>query len=307
MTRALPLIVAPSVGEALEAGAPVVALEATLVSHGFPVGRGAAVAAEAAVAIEAAGATPATIGLIDGAIRVGLDQSELERFSASPDARKVSARDIASCLARGELGATTVGATLAICRLAGLRAFATGGIGGVHRGYAERPDISSDLRALAGTQTLVVCSGVKSLLDVIATHELLESLGVPVLGWQTNTLPLFYSRDGGPPLEQVDTAAQVAAIVTRHWALGGHGLVVARPPDPEIPGAQVEGLFDQALRAAERAGISGGALTPFVLSQTHEASERRSLDVNHRLIVDNAALAATIAGALGDTQEEESQ
>ena len=305
MTLDSRLRVAPEVANALERGLAVVALETTLVAHGFPPGRGSAVALEAEAAVRSGGAIPASVGLIDGTIRVGLDQDELEMFSARPDTRKVGARDVASCLVSSELGATTVGATLSVCRLAGLSTFATGGLGGVHRGYAERPDISSDLLQLARTATLVVCSGVKSLLDVAATHEALESLSVPVLGWQTDTLPLFYSRDGGPSLERIGSLEQLASIARTHWALGGHGLVLARAPEPQIAHAEVTGLWHAALAAAEQAGVRGGAVTPFVLAHAHEASGGRTLEVNHRLIVDNAALAARAAVALAATETEE--
>lgn len=298
MTHDAALSIAPEVSAALAEGSASVALETTLVSHGFPAGRGALVATEAEAAVRAADAVPATIGILDGAIRIGLSPDELRVFSARPDARKVGARDLASSVASGELGATTVGATLAVCRLAGLQVFATGGIGGVHRGYAERPDVSSDLAQLARTPAVVVCSGVKSMLDVVATHEALESLSVPVLGWRTETLPLFYSRSDGPPVERVDTVEQIARLAQAHWALGGDALVVARPPDPEIPASAVAELFASALEAASAAGIHGGAVTPFVLAHAHEASEGLTLDVNHRLIVDNAALAAQIAAAL---------
>ena len=290
--------IAPEVAAALSADEPTVALETTLVSHGFPAGRGARVAEEAEKAIRERSATPATIGVVDGAIRVGLAEREIATFSTRPDARKLGARDLAACVVSGELGATTVGATLAVCRQAEIRVFATGGIGGVHRGYAERPDISSDLGQLARTQALVVCSGVKSLLDVEATHEALESLSVPVLGWKTATLPLFYSREGGPAVERIESAQRVAEIAQTHWQLGGQGLLLVRPPEPEIPAPEIELLFEAALADARREGVRGGAVTPFVLAHAHAASEGRTLEVNHRLIVDNAALAAEVAAEL---------
>ena len=302
MSATPPLRLNPEVADALDQDAPVVALETTLVSHGFPLGRGAEVALEAESVIRAGGAIPATVGLIDGEIRVGLDPTELEMFSARPETRKVGARDLASCLVSGEPGATTVGATLAVCELVGLRVFATGGLGGIHRGYAERPDISSDLMQLAHTRTLVVSSGVKSLLDVAATHEALESLAVPVLGWRTGSLPLFYSRDGGPPVERIDTVEQVASLSAAHWSLRGQALLLTRPPEPEIPTGEMTRLFDAALAEAKREGVMGGAVTPFVLAYAHEASDGLTLDVNHRLIVDNAALAAATSVALANTK-----
>ena len=301
------LTISAEVSAALAGGRPTVALETTLVSHGFPPGRGAQVALEAEAAVRAGQAVPASVGVLESTIRVGLSEEELARFSARPETRKLGSRDLALCLAAGEMGATTVGATLAVCGLAEISVFATGGIGGVHRGYTERPDVSSDLAQLARTQAVVVCSGVKSLLDVDATHEALESLGIPVLGWRADTLPLFYSRDGGPGVERVETAALVARVARRHWELGGQGLLLVRPPDPEIPSVKMELLFDRALAEAERAEVRGGAVTPFVLAHAHEASGGRTLDVNHRLIVDNAALAAEIAVELAGGQTERGQ
>ena len=196
------LRIAPEVQQALHDGGPVVALETTLVAHGFPPGVGVEVGLAAEAAVRSEGAVPATVGVLDGAgggrARRGASSSASAR--PAPDARKVGPRDLAACVAQGELGATTVGGTLAAARLAGIRFMGTGGIGGVHRGFAERPDISADLAELARTPALVVSSGVKSLLDVPATAELLETLGVPVLGYRTDELPLFYSAGGGPPV-----------------------------------------------------------------------------------------------------------
>src|SRR5205085_1451446 len=208
-------VLAEEVAGALADGGPVVALETTLVSHGFPGGQGLEVALASEARVRAAGAVPATIGVVDGAVRVGLTGAELERFAAAGEsARKAGARDLAACVAQGALGATTVGGTLAVCRAAGIRFLGTGGIGGVHRGFAERPDVSADLTALARTQALVVSSGAKSLLDVPATAEALETLGVPVLGYRTDELPLFYAAAGGPPVsarvESPEEAARIA-------------------------------------------------------------------------------------------------
>ena len=192
---------AAEVRDALDSGGAVVALETTLVAHGFPAGEGLDVALEAERRVREAGAVPATVGVFEGRVRVGLSADELERFAAAGDsARKAGPRDLAVCVAEGVLGATTVGGTLAACSLAGIRFLGTGGIGGVHRGFAGRPDVSADLGELARAGVLVVSSGVKSLLDVPATAELLEALGVPVLGWRTDELPLFYAARGGPPV-----------------------------------------------------------------------------------------------------------
>lgn len=289
---------AREVQEALSEGRAIVALETTIVAHGFPLGEGLAVGRECEQRVRDRGAVPATVAVMDGALHMGLDDEQLERIAAAgSDARKVSPRDLAACIVDGALGATTVGATLAACRLAAVSVLATGGIGGVHRGYDTRPDISADLVELARTPTVVVCSGVKSLLDVPATVEALETLGVPVIGFGTDTVPLFYAAEGGPPAPiRADSPERVAAIAQAQWALHRPaGLVVGRPPDPEV---DVSALIDEALDEAESQGVSGQAVTPFVLSRLHERSGGRTLEVNRRLAADNAALAAEISVAL---------
>jgi pseudouridylate synthase len=290
------LRIAPEVQQALDEGGPVVALETTLVAHGFPPGVGVEVGRAAEAAVRSEGAMAATVGVLHGQLVVGLDADELERFGeAGADARKAGPRDLAACVAGGELGATTVGGTLAAARLAGIRFMGTGGIGGVHRGFAERPDISADLAQLARTPALVVSSGIKSLLDVAATAELLETLGVPVLGYRSDELPLFYSAGGGPPVSaRVDDAGQAARTAEAHWELGGAALLLARDPDH---GIDVEPVIQEALVAAAAQGISGQGVTPFVLSFLHERSAGRTLEVNRELIVANARLAAQVAVA----------
>jgi pseudouridine-5'-phosphate glycosidase len=291
------LLLVDEVASALRLGEPVVALETTLVSHGFSGGRGLAAAQAAEQRVRAHGAIPATIGVVGGAVRVGLDAAELERFAeAGPAARKVGARDLAACAVQGALGATTAGGTLAVCASAGIRFMGTGGIGGVHRGFAQSLDISGDLPQLARTAAVVVCSGAKSILDVAATAELLETLGVPVLGWQTRTLPLFYSADGGPPVSAtVSDAAEVAGIAAAHWQLSpGSGLLLARPPAGGLDLAEV---ITAAVGRVHRAGVSGQAVTPAVLTMIEELSGGRSVAVNQALIADNAALAAQVAVA----------
>jgi len=287
---------APEVRTALDAGKAVVALETTLVAHGFPAGEGLEVALEAERRVRDAGAVPATVGVLDGLVRVGLSPAELERFAEAGDsARKAGPRDLAVCVAKRVLGATTVGGTLAASAAAGIRVLGTGGIGGVHRGFAERPDISADLGELTRTPAFVVASGVKSLLDVPATLEALETLGVPVLGWQTETLPLFYSAAGGPPVPAtVTNAAEAAAIARAHWTLGRGGLLLANPPADSL---EVEPLVEAALAEASSTSVVGQAVTPFVLARIHEATGGASICVNKRLIADNAALAAEVAVA----------
>src|SRR5581483_3814234 len=225
--------VAEEVREALAAGGAVVALETTLVAHGFPPGEGVEVGLESERQVRAAGAVPATIGVLDGQVVIGLTESELARFG--PEARKVGPRDLAAAAVQGAVGATTVGGTLAAARAAGIRFMGTGGLGGVHRGFPDPPDVSADLAQLARTPALVVSAGVKSLLDVPATAELLESLGVPALGYRVDTLPLFYAAAGGPPVSaRVESPAEAARVAEAHWRLGGGGLLVGRPPDEPL-------------------------------------------------------------------------
>lgn len=291
--------IAPEVREALDGGGPVVALETTLVAHGFPHPEGTEVGAASEDAVRAAGAVPATVGVLDGVVRVGLTEAEVERFgTAGTSARKLGPRDLAVCAVQGALGATTVGGTLAVCRAVGIRVMATGGLGGVHRGYPTPPDVSADLGELARTQAIVVSSGIKSLLDVPATCEVLETLGVPVVGWCTHSLPLFYSAYGGPPVAaRVDTTVEAAGIARAHWALGGAGLMIARPPDESLDDVTVE--IDEAVAEAARAGIVGPAVTPFVLARLHERTGGRTLAANRALVIANASLAAKLATALG--------
>jgi pseudouridylate synthase len=289
----------PEVEDALAAGAAVVGLETTLVAHGFPAPEGAAVAAESERRVRAAGAVPATIGVVDGALRVGLRPDEIERFDAAGSgARKLGPRDLAACMAQGALGATTVGSTLAVCALAGIRFMGTGGLGGVHRGFPAPPDVSADLGELTRSPVLVVSSGVKSILDVSATAELLETLSVPVLGWRADELPLFYTARGGPPVSaRVETAAEAASIAQAHWHELGRrsALLLGRAPAESLD--DVEPLIAEALAAAARDRIAGQALTPYVLAYLHEHSDGRTLQANRELVADNAGLAAEVAVA----------
>jgi pseudouridylate synthase len=286
--------IADEIHEALAAGGAVVALETTLVAHGFPPGEGVEVGLESERQVRAGGAVPATIGVLDGEIVVGLTEEELARFGA--DARKAGPRDLAVAAAQGAVGATTVGGTLAVAQAAGIRWMATGGLGGVHRGFPHPPDVSADLAQLARTRALVVSAGVKSLLDVPATAEVLESLGVPVLGYRTDTLPLFYAAAGGPPVSaRVESPAEAAKVAQGHWDLGGGGLLLGRPPDEPLD--DVEPLIEEALRAARDEGVSGQAVTPFVLSYLHRESGGRTQHANKALIAQNARLAGEIAVA----------
>jgi pseudouridine-5'-phosphate glycosidase len=286
--------IADEVGDALRDDRGVVALETTLVAHGFPPGEGVEVGLASEQAVRDGGSVPATVGVLDGELVIGLDRGQLERYDAS--ARKLGPRDLAAAVVQRATGATTVGGTLAACRSAGIRFMATGGLGGVHRGWPTPPDVSADLQALADTQTLVVSSGVKSLLDVPATAELLETIGVPVLGWRADTLPLFYAARGGPGVSaRVESAEEAAEIAKGHWRLGGGGLLLGRPPDESLD--DVEPLIERALDAADAEGIHGQDVTPFVLAFLHRESGGATLRANRDLIVGNARLAGEIAAA----------
>jgi pseudouridine-5'-phosphate glycosidase len=262
------------------------------VAHGFPAGEGVAVGIESTQRVREAGAVPATVGVLDGALRIGLSDSELERFTS--EARKVGPRDLAAAVVQGAVGATTVGGTLAACRAAGIGFMATGGIGGVHRG--EHLDVSADLGELARTEALVVCSGAKSLLDVPATAELLETLGVPVLGFQTEMLPLFYSAGSGPPTSaRVESAEEAARVALAHWELGRHSaLLLAQAPQHTL---NVDPLIDRSMAELEEAGLHGQEVTPWLLARLNELSDGLALKANRDLVLGNAQLAAEVATA----------
>jgi pseudouridylate synthase len=278
---------------ALAARRAVVALETTLVAHGFPAPDGVEVGLASEEAVRAAGAVPASVGVLDGAIVVGLTPDELERFS--PDARKLGPRDLAACAVQRATGATTVGGTLAAAHAVGVRFMGTGGLGGVHRGFPAPPDVSADLGACARIPALIVSSGVKSLLDVGATVEVLETLGIPVLGYRVDTLPLFYAADGGPPVSaRVESADEAARVAASHWRLGGASLLVGRPPDESL---DVTVLIEEIVAEAGERGIVGQAVTPYALAALHERSDGETRRVNRDLIADNAGLAAEIAVA----------
>jgi pseudouridylate synthase len=285
--------VSDEVRAALDEDRAVVALETTIVAHGFPTPHGVEVGTEMEHAVGEAGATPATIGVVDGRIRVGLTEDELARFDSS--AQKLGPRDLAACAVAGDVGATTVGAVLAFARRVGIHFLGTGGIGGVHRGYPSPPDVSADLVGLVTAPVAVVCSGAKSLLDIPATMEHLETLGIPVLGYRTDTLPLFYTAVGGPPLTQrVDDIGMAARVAAAHWSLGACGLLLTNPPPQSI---DVDELIEEAVAEAARQGVSGQGVTPFVLARLHERSNGRTREVNHALAVSNARLAGEVSVA----------
>jgi pseudouridine-5'-phosphate glycosidase len=295
------LRLASEVERALIRGQPVVALETSLVSHGLPQPVGLETALDCEQQVRDAGAVPATVAVADGCVRVGLDEADLERLAAAADVRKVSARDLAACVISGSLGATTVAGTLAVCRIAGIHFMATGGIGGVHRGWQQSRDVSADLREIAESPVCVVCSGTKSFLDVAATLEELETRGIPVIGYGTDSFPLFYLRDSGHRLlDRADDPTTVATLAAAHWGFAREaGVVVAQPVSAEVAPArqQVEQAIAQALTENEASGLNGADVTPSVLARIHELTGGASLAANRRLVADNARLAAEVAAS----------
>ncbi|MBU6235132.1 MAG: pseudouridine-5'-phosphate glycosidase [Alphaproteobacteria bacterium] len=288
------------VQKALENQWPIVALESTLVTHGFPFPDNLSIARESEDAVRASGATPATIAVINGAIHVGLSDAELE-FIAKPhhDYMKATTRDLPVCMARKQTAGTTVAATMAIAAKAGIKLFATGGIGGVHRGVADTWDISADLTELSRTPVCVVCSGAKSLLDLPKTLEALETLGVPVIGYGTNELPAFYTHTSGLKLDaRVDTPAEAASVLKAHAAIGAqNGILVCNPIDASmgLPKDEIERHIEAGLKAAELQGVGGKAATPFLLKYIVSATQGRTVEPNKALIRANAVLAAKVA------------
>ena len=288
------------VQDALNANSPLVALESALISHGLSYPQNLETAQALEQAVRENGAAPATIAIIEGKIRVGLTEGELERLATQKGVRKVSRRDLPIAVARGEDGATTVAATMYVAALAGIEVVATGGIGGVHRGQPS--DISADLPELAQTRVAVVCSGAKSILDLPLTLEWLETHGVPILGYQTDEFPAFYSRQSGLPVDaRVDTPEEAARIIRAKWELGLEGGVLVTAPVPEeaeLPRELAEEAIKRALAAAQEQGITGKALTPFLLSRIAQSTEGASVEANITFLKNNAAVAARIAGAL---------
>jgi pseudouridine-5'-phosphate glycosidase len=291
----------PEVADALAAGRPVVALESTIVSHGLPRPDNLRLAREFEAEVRAAGAVPATIAVVDGEPRVGLDDAALEAVATRDDVVKCGVRDLAVVCARGGMGATTVAATAHLAARSGVAVFATGGLGGVHRGARETWDESADLSWLARTPIVVVCAGVKSILDVGATLERLETLNVTVLGYGTDTFPLFYLADSGYRVPwRVDAAEEVAGVMAARDRVGHDGAIVVANPldvseqlDPELH----DRVLAAALEAAAAGGVTGKDATPFLLDFFHRETGGASLEVNVRLVRRNAALAARIAAA----------
>ncbi len=290
------------VRDALAVGRAVVALESTIISHGLPRPDNALLAREFEQAVRDGGAVPATVAVIDGEARVGLDDAALDRLASDEDAVKVSVRELAAVAARGGVGSTTVASTAHLAAQAGITVFATGGLGGVHRGAQHTFDESADLTTLSRTGVLVVCAGVKSILDVGATLERLETLGVGVLGFRTDRFPGFYLADSGHDVGwRVDTATEVAAVLAARDGVGtrGLGMILANPiaADDELDRALHDRLLESGLVAAERDGVHGKDVTPYLLDWFHRESQGASLHANVALVRSNARLAAEVASA----------
>jgi pseudouridine-5'-phosphate glycosidase len=295
------------VATALHHGRPVVALESTIISHGMPWPQNAETALRVEAAVREHGAVPATIAVIDGRLKAGLSREQIESLAQQGLAvPKASRRDLPLLIARGATGATTVAATMIVAALAGIRVFATGGIGGVHRGAETSFDISADLQELARTSVAVVCAGAKAILDLPLTLEYLETQGVPVLGFGTDELPAFYSRESGLKLPaRVDSPAALAAVLHAKWQAGlDGGVVIANPiaPEHEIPQPRIAGYIAQALAEAQAQGVAGAAVTPFLLARVSALTGGASLKANIELVLANARLAAQVAGALAALQ-----
>jgi pseudouridine-5'-phosphate glycosidase len=292
----------PEVANARATGKPVVALESTIISHGMPYPQNVQTAREVEQIIRDAGAVPATIAIIGGKICIGLTEEQLEELGNSPDAIKVSRRDLAYVLSQGKLGATTVAATMICAQLAGIKVFVTGGIGGVHRGAETSMDISADLQELAQTNVAVVCAGVKSILDIGLTLEYLETHGVPVVSVGQSGFPAFFTRESGFNADfQLDTAAEQASFIATKWALGLNGGVVVSAPVPAeeaMPKEEIDAITLRALQEADENGVTGKKVTPFLLARIKTLTEGRSLKTNIALVKNNARVGAALARAL---------
>ncbi|WP_342617586.1 pseudouridine-5'-phosphate glycosidase [Rhodoferax sp. GW822-FHT02A01] len=302
MTQTSYLDIAPEVQQALSRGAAVVALESTIISHGMPYPQNVATALQVEDEVRQHGAVPATIAIVNGRLKAGLSRDEIEQLGKAGHAvTKVSRRDIPFIIASKKTGATTVAATMVIAAMAGIRVFATGGIGGVHRGAQESFDVSADLQELAQTPVAVVCAGAKSILDLRLTLEYLETHGVAVVGYQTDALPAFFTRDSAFKVDyRLDSATDIAAVLKAKWAMGLQGGMVVANPIPEafaMPRDAIDQAIEQALREAQEQGVSGKESTPFLLARVCEITGGDSLASNIQLVLNNARLASAIAVA----------
>ena len=306
---AVPVHLSTEVRRALKQGQPVVALESTVITHGLPYPENLALARDMEAVVRAHGATPATIAVLEGEVYAGLEEAELESLGnrsglatgLGNDLHKLSSRDLGAAVAKGWSGGTTVAATLAIAERAGIRVFATGGIGGVHRTAPldQAFDISTDLALLGRTQVIVVCAGAKAILDLPATLEVLETNGVPVVGYRTDDFPAFYSISSGLQVStRADSPAEIAAIARAHWGMGQPSAVLVGNPPPEadaLPPDEINGIIEQALAELQAQGIRGQAVSPFLLARVSQLSGGASLHANLGLLKNNARLAAQVA------------
>jgi pseudouridine-5'-phosphate glycosidase len=295
----------PEIQAGLHSGAPLVALESTVLTHGLPRPQNLQLARDMEQAVREGGATPATVGFLDGKLRVGLNAEELERLANAENVYKVGPRDFATVIAKKADGGTTVAGTMLACKHAGIKVFATGGIGGVHR---EAPfDISADLQALASIPMIVVCAGAKAILDLPATLEYLETLSVPVIGYGTDEFPAFYSRESGLDVSvRLDSPQEIVEFAQAHWAAGLQSAVLVANPVPEseaVSRSEMEPYILQATREAHERGIHGKAVTPFLLSRISQLTEGKSMRANLALLLNNARLAVQIAHALHTSEK----
>jgi pseudouridine-5'-phosphate glycosidase len=301
MTRNPSFAITDEVAQALRDGAPVVALESTIISHGMPYPQNVEMATGVEQVVRDLGAVPATIAVLAGRPRIGLEPADLELLATSPDVVKVSVRDLPVVIARGEHGATTVAATMRLAALAGIRVFVTGGLGGVHRGGHRSLDISADLTELSTTDVAVISAGVKSILDIGLTLEALETLRVPVLAYGTNEFPAFFSRTSGHQAPvRVDTPGEIATVMATKWDLGiGGGIAVANPIPTvdEIPAEEINSIIEHAIEDMDTRGIHGKEATPFLLGRIVELTGGASLTANISLVNNNARLGAEVAAA----------
>jgi pseudouridine-5'-phosphate glycosidase len=302
MSKKLPAFfyIESNVSQASAEGRPVVALESTVITHGLPYPENLQLALDMEAIIWQTGATPATIGVLDGVVHVGLLAEQIERLARDSHSRKISVRDFASAIARRETGGTTVAGTLFVAELAGLKVFATGGIGGVH--FQAPYDVSADLLQLARSPVLVVCAGAKAILDLPATFEMLETYSVPVVGYQTDEIPAFYTRSSGLPVStRADTPEQAARIAQAHWGIGLRSAVLVTVPPPSeaaLPADMIRDVIRQALQDAQKQGVHGQAVTPFLLQRVSELTQGDSLTANLALLHNNARVAGEIASFL---------
>ena len=302
MTNNMLLDIQPEVKAALDAGKAVVALESTIISHGMPYPQNVQMAKKVESIIRGAGAVPATVAIMNGKIKIGLTDQELETFASSKGVVKVSRRDFPGIIARKQLGATTVATTMFAAHLAGIKVFVSGGIGGVHRGYEETMDVSADLEDLAQTDVVVICAGAKAILDLPRTMEYLETKGVPVIGYKTDVLPAFFSAKSDIQLvERADSPEEIAKIILAKDQLEmGGGLLVVNPIPAEysLDHEFIDQVIEEAIRAAQEQGVSGKHITPFLLNEITKRTEGKSLAANLELVYNNALVGAQIASAL---------